>query len=141
MEAIACSRPLPRMLNPRLSLQPTSLTRSYTKETLNYRHRKARRAQLADKDVLATDLPVTVISGPKKHTARKPILYGKPRDMSSDAAKAERLRDSLRVEKALLQERLGENVYAYRNIRTGQVVYSLTKVMNVRPPPPLSNPN
>ena len=52
--------------------------------------------------------------------------------MSSNAAKSERLKESLRIERALLHDKIGENIYAYLHIRTGQVVYSLTRVMHVR---------
>ena len=64
--------------------------------------------------------------------------FGKPRDRSSNAAEAERFKESRRIEKALRHEHHGENVYAYAHIGTGQVVYSLTKVMDVGPSPQIT---
>ena len=74
---------------------------------------------------------VRPVSKSKQDSIRKVEAYGKPRDLSSNAAKVERLKESLRIEKALRHEHHGENVYAYVHIATGQVVYSLTRVMDV----------
>lgn len=56
---------------------------------------------------------------------------GKWRHPRSQAAKFLHKQNSQRVQKALLSPFQGKTVYAYSNIRTKQVVYSLTRVMNV----------
>lgn len=63
--------------------------------------------------------------------ASRPIAFGKPREMTSNVAKSERLKESRRTEKALLHEHHGESIYAYAHLKTGQVVYSLSRFMNV----------
>jgi Transcriptional regulation of mitochondrial recombination len=102
-------------------------TRFYTKETLNRRRNKAPARSLRPP-------PVTVHIPKRKPLPPlpKPTAFGKPRDPSSNAAKAERFKESRRIEKALRHENHGENIYAYKHIQTGQVVYSLTRVMDVR---------
>lgn len=49
----------------------------------------------------------------------------------SKSAKHKRAVVSRQLEKALRHEVLGMNIYAYRQTRTNQVVYSLTKHMEV----------
>jgi hypothetical protein len=56
---------------------------------------------------------------------------GQWRDPASNSAKASRQHQSRQVEKALRHDTHGQNIYAYANIRTNQVVYSLTRVMSV----------
>ncbi len=117
----------PRFLFHRLNRAPQ--TRLYTKETLNRRRLQGERrpasqavqAYWAEVDARKAKLP----------PPPRPEASGKPRDLSSNAAKAERFKESRRIEKALMHEHHGENVYAYAHIRTAQVVYSLTKVMDV----------
>jgi hypothetical protein len=58
-------------------------------------------------------------------------VQGKWRDPASRAAQHRREIYSRRVEKALKHETLGMNIYAYNHIRTKQVVYSLTRNMEV----------
>lgn len=58
-------------------------------------------------------------------------VQGKWRNPASNAAKDRRLLQSKQVEKALRHHTHGMNIYAYRQIRTNQVVYSLTRVMQV----------
>lgn len=109
---------------PRFTLQSTNRalqSRSYTKETLSkLNKRKPGRT--------------TVATGKKLNRSRvgKVEAFGKPREQNSNAAKILRMQESRKVEKALTHEHHGENVYAYAHIRTGQVVYSLTRVMDVR---------
>ena len=100
--------------------------RLYTKETLTLRRRRAASRSLPSRTVKAHP------TRPKRPPPPKPEAFGKPRDLSSNAAKAERFKESRRIEKALRHEHHGENVYAYAHISTGQVVYSLTRVMDVR---------
>jgi Transcriptional regulation of mitochondrial recombination len=68
---------------------------------------------------------------PRNTGARQVEAFGKLRDPASNAAKAERERESRKIEKALRREGHGESVYAYVHIGTGQVVYSLTRIMDV----------
>lgn len=58
-------------------------------------------------------------------------VQGKWRDPASRAAQHRQEIYSRRVEKALKHETLGTNIYAYNHIRTKQVVYSLTRNMEV----------
>jgi Transcriptional regulation of mitochondrial recombination len=101
-------------------------TRFYTKETLNRRRNKAPARPLRPPPV-TVHIPKRIPLPPLP----KPTAFGKPRDPSSNAAKAERFKESRRIEKALRHENHGENIYAYKHIQTGQVVYSLTRVMDV----------
>ncbi|ERF71707.1 hypothetical protein EPUS_05579 [Endocarpon pusillum Z07020] len=119
-------RPRPQFILCRLHQAPQ--IRLYTKETLE-RKRPRRRQQLR-KSSLAPRARTINRSEPKPPPPPKPEAFGKPRDASSNAAKAERFKESRRIEKALRHEHHGENVYAYAHIGTGQVVYSLTRVMD-----------
>lgn len=56
---------------------------------------------------------------------------GKWNSPRSSAAKHKKAVVARQLEKALRHETLGMNIYAYRHIRTNQVVYSLTKNMEV----------
>lgn len=58
-------------------------------------------------------------------------VQGAWRDPASNAAKDRRKVQSRQVEKALRRTSHGMNIYAYSNIRTHQVVYSLTRVLQV----------
>jgi hypothetical protein len=58
-------------------------------------------------------------------------VQGKWRDPASRAARHRQQIYSRRVEKALKHEVLGSSIYAYNHIRTKQVVYSLTRNMDV----------
>jgi hypothetical protein len=58
-------------------------------------------------------------------------VQGRWRDPASRAARNRQEIYSRRVEKALKHETLGMNIYAYNHIRTKQVVYSLTRNMEV----------
>ena len=103
--------------------------RLYTKETLE--RKRHRRRQQPRKRFLAPRASTINRSEPKPPPPPKPEAFGKPRNASSNAAKAERFKESRRIEKALRHEHHGENVYAYAHLGTGQVVYSLTRVMDV----------
>jgi Transcriptional regulation of mitochondrial recombination len=102
-------------------------TRPYTKETLN----KLRRRRAAGKPSRTPRTATVPSPNSKRPRVSNVESHGKLRNPSSNAAKAERFKESRRVEKALKHEHHGENVYAYVHIRTGQVVYSLTRIMNV----------
>lgn len=101
------------------------LARPYTKETLNLKRRRAASRSFPRGNVKVHP------TRPRRPPLPKPVAFGKPRDLSSNAAKSERFKESRRIEKALRHEHHGKNVYAYAHIRTGQVVYSLTRVMDV----------
>lgn len=118
---------LPRSLRqrPTLVLQllnRASQSRLYTKETLQ----KLRNGSA----ILSAPQPnkVEEVDG---ETVSKPTAFGKPREMNSNVAKSERLKESRRIENALLHEHHGESIYAYAHLATGQVVYSLSRFMNV----------
>jgi len=67
--------------------------------------------------------------GPVPHNAV--WAQGKWRNPASSAVKDRKAVQSRRVEKALRWEDHGQNIFAYVHIRTKQVVYSLTRIMNV----------
>jgi Transcriptional regulation of mitochondrial recombination len=123
--------------SPRFTPQaiPPSQSRPYTKSTLDRRRagavKKGLSVRLKDKAIL---LPPERPPPPSPHKPPLPPkaeAFGKPRDNSSKAAKAERFKEGRRIEKALRHEHHGENVYAYMHLGTKQVVYSLTRVMEV----------
>lgn len=58
-------------------------------------------------------------------------VQGKWRNINSNAAKDRRVIQSRQTEKALRHTTHGLNIYAYTHIRTNQVVYSLSRVMQV----------
>jgi hypothetical protein len=58
-------------------------------------------------------------------------VQGKWRETASRAVQQRQEIYSRRVEKALKHETLGTNIYAYNHIKTKQVVYSLTRNMEV----------
>src|SRR5947209_6748409 len=116
------ARHRPRVL---LRLNRAPQTRLYSKETINRRLRGGVAKQWYPRE------PRHPPRGSRYPPLQKIEAFGKPRDPSSNAAKEQRWRASRRLEKALLHEHHGENIYAYVHLRTGQVVYSLTKIMDV----------
>lgn len=59
-------------------------------------------------------------------------IQGRPRDTSSNAFKDYIQRESARLQKALNSISHGKHIFAYHNVRTKQVVYSLTRYLEVR---------
>lgn len=68
---------------------------------------------------------------------RKPLIdpqtpiQGRPREPSSNAYKEHQNRESHRLRKALDSVAHGKHIFAYHNVRTNQVVYSLTRYLEV----------
>src|SRR5205085_5919712 len=73
-----------------------------------------------------TPSPNSVPQPPGRVPRKKVWAQGQWRSPTSNSAKANRDRQSRQVEKALRHETHGQNIYAYANLRTQQVVYSLT---------------
>lgn len=59
-------------------------------------------------------------------------IQGKPREIGSNAYREHVHRETVRLRKALDSVSHGKNIFAYHNIRTKQVVYSLTRYLEVR---------
>lgn len=59
------------------------------------------------------------------------IIQGRTRHPSSRAADEWRVRESARLKKALKAVGHGKHIFAYNNVRTNQVVYSLTRTLDV----------
>lgn len=59
------------------------------------------------------------------------IIQGKPREQSSNAFKTFQWQEGARLRKALNALTHGKNIFVYNNIRTNQVVYSLTRYLEV----------
>lgn len=70
---------------------------------------------------------------PQKTPPRPHLVWvdGRWAHPESNSAKTKREVVSRQLEKALRHEVHGMNIYAYRNTTTNQVVYSLTKNMDV----------
>lgn len=71
-----------------------------------------------------------------KFIRRPPIdpktpIQGKARQPSSNAYKVHQEIEGLRLQKALNSITHGQNIFVYHNIRTKQVVYSLTRYLEV----------
>lgn len=126
MDALSQSlRHSPRFVLYRLNRASTQ-TRLYTKESLNRQHRRALERSTSPPNHRSVEP-----TRPRRPPPPKPEAFGKPRDLSSNAAKAERFKEGKRIEKALKHAHHGENIYAYAHLGTGQVVYSLTRIMDV----------
>lgn len=79
-----------------------------------------------------------------KFIRRPPIdpktpIQGKPRVPGSNAFKDQQDKEGRRLQKALNSISHGKNIFVYSNIRTKQVVYSLTRYLEVSPPSPPSS--
>lgn len=59
------------------------------------------------------------------------VIQGKPREQSSNAFKTFQWQEGARLRKALNAITHGKNIFVYNNIRTNQVVYSLTRYLEV----------
>ena len=59
-------------------------------------------------------------------------VQGKWRTSNSRAVKNKRATQDIQVAKALRHQNHGLDIYAYRHIRTNQVVYSLTRTLQVQ---------
>jgi hypothetical protein len=59
-------------------------------------------------------------------------IQGRPRNPNSNAAKEFQAQESERLRKALNRLTHGKNIFVYNNLRTNQVVYSLTRYLEVR---------
>ncbi|KAI9375268.1 transcriptional regulation of mitochondrial recombination-domain-containing protein [Aspergillus egyptiacus] len=57
------------------------------------------------------------------------IIQGKPRQQGSNAFKTHQWKEGVRLRKALNALTHGKNIFVYHNIRTNQVVYSLTRYL------------
>ncbi|KAL4887336.1 transcriptional regulation of mitochondrial recombination-domain-containing protein [Aspergillus karnatakaensis] len=57
------------------------------------------------------------------------IIQGKPREQNSNAFKTHQWKEGVRLRKALNALTHGKNIFVYHNIRTNQVVYSLTRYL------------
>lgn len=68
------------------------------------------------------------------------VIQGKPRQQGSNAFKEFQKLEGIRLRKALNRLTHGKNIYVYNNLRTNQVVYSLTRHLEVwKRPPPLAH--
>ncbi|KAL1965677.1 hypothetical protein VTN77DRAFT_5177 [Rasamsonia byssochlamydoides] len=57
------------------------------------------------------------------------VIQGKPREQNSNAFKEFQKQEGARLRKALNRITHGKNIFVYNNIRTNQVVYSLTRYL------------
>ncbi|KAI9928129.1 hypothetical protein ASPWEDRAFT_50596 [Aspergillus wentii DTO 134E9] len=57
------------------------------------------------------------------------VIQGKAREQNSNAFKAHQEKEGVRLRKALNAITHGKNIFVYHNIRTNQVVYSLTRYL------------
>ncbi|KKK19896.1 hypothetical protein P175DRAFT_0427752 [Aspergillus ochraceoroseus IBT 24754] len=57
------------------------------------------------------------------------LIQGKPREQNSNAFKTHQFKEGTRLRKALNALTHGKNIFVYHNIRTNQVVYSLTRYL------------
>lgn len=83
-------------------------------------------------------LDATKISALTNKFVRKPIdpktrvpIQGRPREANSNAFKEASTRESVRLQKALNAVAHGKHIFVYHNVRTKQVVYSLTRYLEV----------
>ena len=74
---------------------------------------------------------MTLVPKPATIPRGKVWVQGKLRDKASKAARNQRLREEQRAEKGFRRANLGQTVFAYSNLRTNQVVYSLTRFLEV----------
>jgi hypothetical protein len=59
------------------------------------------------------------------------VIQGKPRELGSNAHIEFQKQEGARLRKALERLTHGRNIFVYNNIRTNQVVYSLTRYLEV----------
>lgn len=82
---------------------------------------------------------VAILSNFSKFVRRPPVdpnqpIQGRPRETSSNAFKEYVKRESVRLQKALNSISHGKHIFVYHNVRTKQVVYSLTRYLEVSLP-------
>lgn len=78
-----------------------------------------------------TPHPLTLNVKPAVIPRGKVWVQGKLRDKASNAARHQQRIDERRAEKALRRANLGRHIYAYSHLRTNQVVYSLSRFLEV----------
>jgi hypothetical protein len=88
-----------------------------------------------------TTKPIQRILDPTKigtwNVVRRPpidrgtVIQGRPREQNSQALKEHQFREGVRLQKALNYLVHGRNIFVYHNLRTKQVVYSLTRYLEV----------
>ena len=61
----------------------------------------------------------------------KTVIQGKPREQNSNAFLTHRWKEGVRLRKALKALTHGKDIFVYHNLRTNQVVYSLTRYLEV----------
>jgi hypothetical protein len=61
------------------------------------------------------------------------VIQGLVRARNSNAFKTHQWKEGVRLKKALSAVTHGKNIFVYHNIRTNQVVYSLTRYLEVSP--------
>lgn len=81
-------------------------------------------------------LDSTRVASLKKFVRHPPIdstkpIQGKIRETSSNAFKEHLKRESVRLQKALNSLTHGKHIFVYHNVQTKQVVYSLTRYLEV----------
>ena len=83
-------------------------------------------------------LDATKISAWTSKLVRRPIdpkssvpIQGRPREANSNAFKEASSRQTVRLQKALNAVAHGKHIFVYHNVRTKQVVYSLTRYLEV----------
>ena len=81
-------------------------------------------------------LDSTKVATLSKFVRRPPIdpqtpIQGKPRHPLSNAFKEHAKREGIRLKKALNAITHGKHIFVYHNVRTNQVVYSLTRYLEV----------
>lgn len=62
------------------------------------------------------------------------VIQGRPRNPNSNAFKEHQVREGVRLRKALDYLTHGRDIFVYHNLRTNQVVYSLTRYLEVSSP-------
>ncbi|KAJ5966186.1 hypothetical protein N7481_012900 [Penicillium waksmanii] len=75
-----------------------------------------------------SSLTSKLVRRPLDPKARVPI-QGRPREGNSNAFKEASTRESVRLQKALNAVAHGKHIFVYHNVRTKQVVYSLTRYL------------
>ncbi|KAJ5755146.1 hypothetical protein N7533_004689 [Penicillium manginii] len=75
-----------------------------------------------------SSLTSKLVRRPLDPKARVPI-QGRPREGNSNAFKEANTRESVRLQKALNAVAHGKHIFVYHNVRTKQVVYSLTRYL------------
>lgn len=91
-----------------------------------FRPTPQRALQLLDPTKIATRKEIR-----KPPVDRNTVIQGSIRDPTSNAYKDFRFKQGVRLRKALQFLTHGRDIFAYHNVRTNQVVYSLTRYLEV----------